>query len=55
MVSMTPRSLSDLAQRDRRRAMTKTAILIALVWIAVLALSYGVPARDTPQITTPSG
>jgi hypothetical protein len=42
---MTARSLSDLAQRDRRRAVAKTAILVALVWIGILALYYVVPAR----------
>jgi voltage-gated potassium channel len=39
------RSLSDLGGRDRTRAVTKTAGIIALAWILVLSLYYLLPAR----------
>lgn len=41
---MTPRKLSELKARDRRRALLRTAVVIAAAWIAVIGLYYLLPA-----------
>ena len=42
---MPPKRLSQLGRRERRRAVTRTAVLIALAWVVLIGAYYVVPAN----------
>lgn len=45
---MTPRRLSELERGERRRAWLRTAAVLALVWVVLIAVYYLVPAGVVP-------
>ncbi len=51
---MSPRRVSDLERGERRRALTRTVIIVAVAWVLLIAVYYLVPAtRDTAAAAVP--
>jgi len=42
---MIPRRLEELEKRERRRAVIRTAVLVAVVWIVLITLYYVLPVH----------
>ena len=51
---MSPRRLSDLERGERRRALIRTVIIVAVAWVLLITLYYLVPAaRDHTAAAVP--